>query len=169
MRLVGKRRFPMRNERADAHHMGLKILQEHHVLRQATGRLPGRANHEPGAYLVADLAQGVQAALAFFQQHSRRMQGCVVGGIRRFMTKKVASSPRIEQALVRLARALAQGKGYGTVGVALVDGGNYAHHALVVEERVFPTLQNEGTKAQAVALLAACQYLFFAKAIAVRA
>ncbi len=95
------------------------------------------------------------------------MKGSVVRGIRRFVPKQITGSAGIEQALVRFPRALAQGKGDGAIGVALVDGSDYANHAIVGKERVFPALEHKGTETQIVALFAACQDLVFAKAVAV--
>ena len=62
--LVRKRRVFMRNKRADTHHMGLKLFQEHHVLRQAAGRLPRRAHHKAGTHLIANFPQIAKAAFA---------------------------------------------------------------------------------------------------------
>ena len=147
--------------------MGLKLFQKHHVLRQAAGCLAGRTHHKARTHLVADFPQIVKAAFARIQAHPRRMKGGIVRVIRRFVPKQIAGGARIEQALVRFARAFAQGKGDGAIGVALVNGGDYARHAIIGEERVFPALEHKGTEAQLVALFAACQDLFLAEPIAV--
>ena len=73
----------MGQERADAHHLRLEVLQQAEVLHEAAARLPGRADHEARAGLEADRLEVAQAAQAVFQGELRRVQPGVVVRVRR--------------------------------------------------------------------------------------
>ena len=52
---IAKGRIPVRKKRSHADHLGAKVCQKFHVLRQRLGGLIGRADHHARARLVADV------------------------------------------------------------------------------------------------------------------
>ena len=87
---------------------------------------------------------------------------------RGFVAKQVALGARRKQALVALSVALAERKRDRAIGMRLANARHHAAQHVVGKERIFPTLQNEGAKAQVVTRMRAFDNLIGGKAIATR-
>ena len=159
----------MGQERADAHHLRLEVLQQAEVLHEAAARLPGRADHESRAGLEADRLEVAQAAQAVFQGELRRVQPGVVVRVRRLVPEEVAVCAGGKEPLVAGPAALADGERDGAVRERGADGGDDVRHSVVREVRVLPALEHEGAEAQFVPRLAAGEDLRLVQAVALRA
>ena len=101
----------MGDEGADAHHVGPKLLQKEHVLRQVTGLLKGRAHHKAGSHLIADGLQIQEAGLPVSGAQGRRMELCVVFAAAGLVAQQVAVRPGVKKGLVGIVLPLADGDG----------------------------------------------------------
>ena len=163
---VGKGGAGSGYEGAYAHHLGLEGADELEVLVERFEGLVGRSDHEAATHLVADGFEVAEATLAVVEGHVGGVQTSVVGAVGSFVAKEVAVGSGVEEALVALSRALAEGEGDGAVGVGVSDGGDDVAHTVVVEPGVFTPLHDEGAETEGVALLATFEYLLLGKAVA---
>ncbi len=116
--LARKRRVMVRNKRAYADHLRAQPAQIAQVGRKRLRRLAGRADHEPGPHLIAELPELTQAPHTVFQCRRRGMQAGIVRGVRRLMPQQIAVRPGPPPCGVALFRMLAQRQGHRAVRVA---------------------------------------------------
>ena len=159
----------VRDERADAAHLGAEPLDELEVERDVARGLVGRAHHEAAADHEPHRAQVAQAGEATLVRHLGRVQARVVNGVGRLVAQQVAVGAGVVKRLVDLARALPHRQGDGAVAVGALDARHHVAEALVVEGAVLPALEHEGAKAQVVALLHARHDLLGTQAVALAA
>lgn len=87
--------------------------------------------------------------------------------VRRLVAEQVAVCPGVIQGLVILPRHLSQGEGHGAVGVVGFDGPKEPAHAGNGKGSILAALENEGAKAQLIALGAAGENILVRQAVAV--
>ena len=100
------------------------------------------------------------------EREFRRMQLPVVRLIRGLVAKKIALRPRIEEPLIALVRPLADRERNRAVRVLRLDGADNTDKPLIGKVRVFPALQDEGAKAEPVALHTAEAYILLREPVA---
>ena len=96
----------------------------------------------------------------------RRMQLPVVCLIRGLVAKKIALRPRIKEPLIALVRPLADGKRNRAVRVLRPDCADNTDKPVIGKVRIFPALQDEGAKAEPVALHTAEEYILLREPVA---
>ena len=87
--------------------------------------------------------------------------------VRRLVAEQIAVCPGVVEGLVIRPLHLPQGEGHGAVGVVGFDGPKEAAHAGNGKGPVLTALENEGAKAQPVALGAAGENILVRQAVAV--
>ena len=163
---VAKRRRVVRHERPNATHLWMKRLDELEVCGKLGTALVGRAHHEAGPHDKADVLEVTQAAEAMLKRETARMETGVVGRRRRLMAQKIAIGPRIKESSVALVRALAQRERDGAVRVGALNPQDERDEPRVIEQRILPSLQDEGPEAQLVPLVTTAEDLGGRQAVA---
>ena len=97
----------MRDVRPDADHIRLQLFEEAQVRDQVVRRLVRRADHEPGADLIADRLEVEQAGLPVLRAQVRRVQAAVVRGVSRLVAQQIPVRAGLKQPPVAFVRALA--------------------------------------------------------------
>ena len=155
------------DEGADAAHMRLEGLNEFQVLGQTGRSLVGRAYHKAAAHLEADVLQVLEALHPVCKGHGSGVELLIMRLVRRLVAEQVAVCPGVIEGLVICPRHLPQGEGHGAVGVVGFDGPKEPAHAGNGKGPVLAALENEGAKAQPVALGAAGENILVRQAVAV--
>ena len=164
--LPAEGRVMLGQEGADAHHLGLQLLEQAEVLGQGLIRLPGRAHHKSGPHLVAQVFQCIEAIHSVPQTELRRVQAAVVPFVGGLMAQQIPpGSGLVPEAVDRLL-PLPQGEGHGAVGIPGRDGRHGLGHRFRREARVLAALEDEGPKAPPVARLAAGENLLLRQPVA---
>ena len=169
LRILCKGRILMGNERTDAAHVGRKVANETQIARKVGLGLKGRADHKPGADLIADFPQIGKAAHPVVKRERRRMQLFVVCFGCGFVPQQITVGPGGKEQTVALFAAFAERKRHSAVGVRGFELVDQIAQKVVGRRAVFTPLQNERAKAEAVALVGAVENLRFRQPVAVGA
>ena len=158
----------MGDEGTDPDHVGLEFLHKKEIVQQVVDGLKGTSDHHPAADLKSDLTKIPQAAHTVFNGQVRRVQHPVVVRVYCLVPEQVALRPGPEKGLIALPGPLSDGEGHRAVGVPGPDLRDQVADPLIRIIRVLSPLQDQGPKAQPVAVFTAAKDPVPVQAVAVR-
>ena len=157
----------MGNIRSDTDHIRRKCLQKADVADKLCGRLVRGTYHKACTDLIADLLQVIQTAFAVSKRHGSGMQLFIVRRICRFVAQQIAPCTCIKIGLIVFSCLFADGECNSTVGKCRMDRSHKRADPFCCKIKIFPALQDKGTKAECIAFSAAGEDFFFCQPVAV--
>ena len=156
----------MMDKRTYTNHLGIERLHKQQVVRDVLSRLKRRSDHNSTADLIADFLKIVQTVHTVFERLLGRMKLFIVLRVRGLVAEQVSVRAEVEEPLIAFAAFFAERERKSAVGVARLYFADDFSHTLVGEIRIFAALKHKGAEAEAVALVAAFDYIIEAEPVA---